>query len=364
MYWFLYFIISLFAINEVVKSDNKASVKKNTYSYKVVYILIVLLLIAFAGFRGELGTDYVLYSRLYSGIKSSTITLKSIEPAYLIIGKLAPSFNYFLLICAALAVSIKGLYFYKYSEYTFVTLLIYYSFTFIQYDMGTIRQGIAIAITLSSIDYIEKKDKKQFLIRIVIAILFHYSAFIFLIAYPLSNIRIKKNNMYLISIVCVALAFTNFWRIIAFVLNSLSIFGLDKYSWYFMNEEYRATTFELMDLQRLCILIFFVCFISNSNPSRKETIFINLYFVSTVLYYSFRSFSALSNRGAFYFTMFDIFLFPCVLKRVRQPVFRLVAFVGVMAYCAIYVYQITHQYDDVPSYYNLPYIPYHTWLSD
>lgn len=362
MYYGVFSILMILSIIEVTKARSSISLVKRSKVHRIAFYLVVVFLVFFAGFRGRLGTDYNTYLRYFSSIKEGTATLVSVEPFYFLLGFITDSFELFLLIIAMLSVLIKSKYIYEESKYVFVSLIVYYSYMFLQFDMGIVRQGLALAFTLWAATYIKERKLGQYLALCFVAVMLHYSALIFIPAYFLAQKEYTRKTIYGISLIALILSFTDFWKVISYVLSMLSVFGLNKYSWYLTNEAYRASAFELMDLQRIVMLIFFTEYIKRKNNDDEENkIYLNMYFISTVLYYLFRTFSAISSRGSYYFTAFEILLFPGVLKNIKSPYKRVLVWAMIMLYCGIYLYKVINQYS-VGDYYNLPYIPYNIWL--
>ena len=62
---------------------------------------------------------------------------------------------------------------------------------------GVLRQAIALSISLFAFKYIDEKKILKFILTILIASLFHKTAAIFLLAYPLQYLKINKKSMFL-----------------------------------------------------------------------------------------------------------------------------------------------------------------------
>lgn len=358
-YVLLFLTIALLSVIEVFSIDSEKSLPKRDVLFRVIVIVIIISLIVFAGTRDELGTDYNTYSRYYDSVKHDSVSFTNVEPIFILLVKMMPSFEGLLLCVAVIAIGVKGKFFYEKSPYVFVSILVYYSYAFLQFDMGIIRQGLALSFTLWAASY-AGKNQKLFLLYAVIAIICHYSALLFFFAYYFALKEYKKTVMYGLAVLAIFLSFTGFWQIISVGLDALSALGLSKYSWYMENSQYRAPAFELLDLQRAAMLVFFVETIGNA-PSKEDRIFLNYYFFGTILYYLFRSFSAISSRGCYYFVIMEVILFPKALKKIDKPLIRVLAVLLLVVYCGIYIFKVLNQYP-IPDYHNLPFIPYNSWL--
>lgn len=171
----------------------------------VVYLAVALT----SGLRYETGTDYFSYSGIYSDIYPLHIAIDQgklfpintlIEPSYLFIcslfAMLGLSVNImFLAIALATTAllfnSIKN-YIPKYFNFG---VLLYFCFIYFLLDMSGIRQAIALNLFIFSIRYILTKNLFKFLLIILLAISFHYTAVILLLCYPLYNIKFSKTTM-------------------------------------------------------------------------------------------------------------------------------------------------------------------------
>lgn len=361
MYVIIFVVLSVFSLYEVTKKRSELSLVRRNKILLCLFVFCVIFLILFAGTRSELGTDYNAYLRNYENAKFGKIGLSSFEPFFIIFAKISPSFSIFILLFAIIAISIKSSYFYRNVPYVFVALLLYYSRMYLQFDMGIIRQGIALGITFWASTYIHKRQLKNFLLTVLFAACFHYSALFFVLAYPLAQREYSKKMIYTTSAVALVLTFTNFWNIIISLLSFLSQFGFAKYMHYVIDESYRAGSFDVFDLQRILMLVFFTEFIKRKEYDKEANTYLNMYYIGTLLYYLFRTFSAISARGSYYFACYEIVLFPYVLKKVKSPYMRVLIVIGVILYAGIYTYKAVHQYA-IADYYNLPYLPYSSWL--
>lgn len=161
-------------------------------SFFIFSSFCVLFVLSFIRF--DVGHDYWNYYNSFKLINSPRFFVFSSELSY-------------SLFCKLFSFSPRG-YVYVFGLYSFLTLfflyktLIYYKslffgvFIFIAYNMlftsfDQIRQTLAIFIFLYSIRFIENKSFKKYLIFILLATFFHFSAIILLPVYFLSKIKIN-----------------------------------------------------------------------------------------------------------------------------------------------------------------------------
>lgn len=152
------------------------------------------------------GSDYAGYTGyLYSydkiGAKSwwQAITLDSYlnyERGYIIFNKLIHFLSWgnrqvFLIVCAALSLFPVAFIFHKKSESPVFSFMIYLGLPMFLLVFSGLRQAIAIGICAFALLMVQNKKPIPFVLLVVLAAQFHYSAWIFLIAYPAYYLRLN-----------------------------------------------------------------------------------------------------------------------------------------------------------------------------
>lgn len=97
-----------------------------------------------------------------------------------------------LLFCASI-----GFVVYKYSEVPWISLFLISAMVFYLYAFSILRQTMALSILLFSIPYLEKRDAKKFILMALLAFLIHRSSIIFLLLYPLCNVKFERKYIFL-----------------------------------------------------------------------------------------------------------------------------------------------------------------------
>ncbi len=204
-------------------------------NYGLIVIAVVLILIA--GFK-PIGVDMdsFTYAEIFSQVGSPVNYFKDyrynsfLEPAYYLIPSIVTNYLrldilWVFLIFAILGVSLKFIAISRLTDFTFLSVLVYFSNFFLLHELTQIRAGVASGILLLSIIEIQKRNLLRFLLLIGAGILFHYSFIIFLPFYFLNAKEINK-KMYL------ALLFVPYILIAlnVNVINLLQIFRLGVFS--------------------------------------------------------------------------------------------------------------------------------------
>lgn len=159
--------------------------KRSFWSFEIVFMLLFFALMF--GMRYDVGTDHLGY--LFSYIEGSVGENLRMEPLFRWISKICYDLNIHPIIYFAIWAFIQITFFllaFKNERYLFPLLITFLffnlSFTF---WMNGIRQALAMCIWLYSITFIVEKKFWHYIIWGIIAFLFHRSALILFVFYPL-----------------------------------------------------------------------------------------------------------------------------------------------------------------------------------
>ena len=194
------FFISAFFAEAYRQSEIKRNFGKSSVWRRVFYVLLILLLpVLLACIRKGIGADYDVYDKMFElSYTSNAKTYFFYFPyteignyglfklGYFIGGDSQSIFALYSIITLTLF-CIDMLYFKDRMPLFwcfFVMYVLYYSATY-----NTIRQMLAVAISLFSLRFIENKKFIPFILIIIVAMLFHSTAMIMIIFYFLYNRR-------------------------------------------------------------------------------------------------------------------------------------------------------------------------------
>ncbi len=211
--------------------------KNPTKPKKIIYLVISFaLMFVVSFFRYGVGNDYFSYIRLFDQIRYaewSEIFSLGIEPAFAVLTKAITSvvshhvilhgiFAILIFIPAAAAI-------YRYSDKVWVSVSVYLCLTFFYTSMSFIRQSLAASILLLAYGFIKERNVDYSLLRgenksvirfikeakiipvmifAVIAVMFHYTAAVFIPLYLLSLIKPTKKYIIIFSSVSVGTLIT------------------------------------------------------------------------------------------------------------------------------------------------------------
>jgi hypothetical protein len=183
--------------------------KNLTISHETVILIFMgIILILIAGLRP---LEYFADASNYLNKIYNNGGIFDTEPTFWLINQfnqllLGGKEQIFFLIYAALGVSIKILAIKKLSLVPLLSIYLYICLYFLLHEMAQIRVGVASAVFLLAIPDIVNKNFKNYLLKTVIAIAFHYSALIMIVFYFISFKKINKNIYYSLPIFGLVLA--------------------------------------------------------------------------------------------------------------------------------------------------------------
>lgn len=296
----------------------------------VPYVLFCLFTIFVAGFR-EIGIDndgrlYEAMFYFYGRANVSDILQGGygyMEKGYVLLNKLVFDLGYdihTLFILMALMTGFLSYYFfYKRSQYIFLSLLFYVSFYFLYRDFTQVRYAFASALCFWVVGfYIDKKYKKSILL-FILAILFHNSVIILLPTLLLLRF-VNNNKMYFLPVIPAFL--------IGKIINLfpiLLLMGLanDHMSLYLEEDGGGGMMVSAIGLL-IMLLYYFVTYKGDRNEEMDS--YFRILSVGVILNFLFIQ-SAIFQRFTFILFQFAILLLPYTLKELSKKVKMREAFI-------------------------------------
>ncbi len=203
LYYLVFFILSLC----VILDANNVSKSRKVWLYASFVIFFILL----SGLRWRTGSDWDAYHFFYTQYDPSILWFNiAMDPGF---GKMihflrifSKDFTFYLLFIACITISLKSIFFYKYTDALFLALIIYWS-NFLA-DITPVRQSLAISICFISTTFIINKKPFYFILLVFIAMQMHVSAFIYLLAYPIYYLKwsVRSKIFFLVLSVVLGLA--------------------------------------------------------------------------------------------------------------------------------------------------------------
>lgn len=315
VYFTAYGIISVLTLILTVKNVNKKSINKTVaITSFIIFVLILGLRHPTMGIDLGYGREngYISsFEKLSKKTWGEIFSLESFynyEYGYILFNKLVGSIwantQFFLFICAFVSLVPVFYVIYKNSDNTFMSIVVMLGFPSFLMLFSGLRQAISIGLCVLALKYIQDKKIIKFIITVVVAGLFHSSAYVFLIAYPLYNIKFSSNARW----------FSVMLLPIIYVLKDM-LFAI--FSKLFKDNASTEETGALTLFLVFC-LVYVFCIILYDG-SKKQNGLLNLFFFACCCQ-ACGSVNNLAVRVTYYFMTALIFLLPDTMKKAKIDV--------------------------------------------
>lgn len=236
-YYAIFLLIAIFAFFESFQASKRQRL--------IIHLGLAIVLIVFAGLRYQpLANDFQAYTNgiiditknglNYSELEFSTTIF---EPGYNLLVYIATliSFSpaFVFLVVASVAVGITMCCYVKYSpKYFILAALFYFIHTFVLRDMSLIRSGVAAAIGLYALRYIETRSLVKFVLTIIIAMSFHLASIVILLVYPIYHLNWRAKTWGYLVLGSLIIAYIMPFGKLLMLLPVSGIFArISNYSW-------------------------------------------------------------------------------------------------------------------------------------
>lgn len=187
----------------------------------------------------------------------------------------------------------------RYSPNIYISFIVFITLGNLGFALSALRQMIAIAFVMFAFKYVEERKLIKFVVVTLVACLFHSTAMIFFIAYPLYKIRLKVKTLVAMAVAMIMLVPVS-RTIIAFILPRIGAHEL--YYEYLQSDTTLSISGTIISV---CILVFCVVFlIKNKNTARYQGL-CNFAMVSIFFKLLSVVFFAEMFRVSLYFSIFD-----------------------------------------------------------
>lgn len=311
------------------------------YNKKVYLIISFIIPMLIGGLRYDVGTDYMSYLEYY-------INHIDIDIGFTIISLVARLFDNF-----------KVMFF----TYNFLTLIFVYLalnniskqnrsaalflFLFLYFTTGfnAIRQMLAVAILFYSYKYIVNKSFIKYLLFVMLASVFHSSAIITIIVYPI----VISDNKFVKFIIYVSLiTFIIFFEKMILFISNINYFShYSIYISYTDSIKFNNLSF-FIEMFFLLYVLRYKSKMIKYNPSNKY--YLSLYFIGVLLMLT-GFINPYAKRMSIYFTISSVFLLssmPCIFKNSKDRLLNYILIFGFTLLRFIITVYILHQSKIIP----------------
>jgi hypothetical protein len=310
---------------------------KNRKGKLLSFIFLGTLLFFFAAFRGpNVDRDYQGYIEYYNDVINQSFL--GVEPTFSFISHLVNTISnnnlYLFVIYALFGVLIKFYAIKKLTHLWLFSALIYFCNFFLLHEMTQIRIGVASGLLLLSIVPIQERQTGKFLILMLLAVSFHYSA---IVGLPLYFINGNKFNIKIYSILipfAYLVYFMNFnlFSLIGEASIPIHLIQIKYASYSSANIEFGETInpFNYVYLSR-CLLSYFFIFSWRhlTKDSVYNVILLKIYIISMFFFIAFGRTPAVSSRVSEFLMVVEIILIPFLINVFKNKIVSSLCVTGI-----------------------------------
>jgi len=320
------------------------------FKSNILLIIIVFLLAFLAGFQDiSVSKDYIGYQYYFDNIHQITdgnyFYLIALEPGFVAIVVFFRSLfltNYGVAIMffyALTSLTLKVYTINRLSINPYLTLLYYFSYFFLFHEMTQIRIALASAIFLISLIPFLNDKRGSFILLILLATCFHYSAIFYLVILIFNTQKLNKSLYTGILIMSLVLGVIRLP-----ILNSLSNLDisdlsgkLNNYIELSNNGSIEVNIFNSLNILNILCCFYFLFFVAKEELEKDNRLvfFLKCNILSIFLLSFFAGAPAFAMRFNQLFSIAQVFLFTYLVKYL--PAKRLNVFVLVIV-AAVFLY--------------------------
>lgn len=353
-YYFVFLLVSLLALLGNSKFRN------------FIFLLMIIILSLFAGTRLNVDNDYSMYFSIFrfmdDNFQDFQDRIVPLEPTMYVIPKFFGFFfdnnkdviisSFFLF--SFIGVLTKIIAIKRFSEFVFLSVILYASDLFFMQEMTTIRAGVAAGFFLLSIDDLYMKKNKSFFIKIAICLLFHSSSILYVIPWIVFRFRTNIKYFYYALIISFILALLKF-NIITFLFLDRIFPRVDIYikamDWM-ENED--VNIFNFKALFALFIVLFSAINYKKLKDVKYFEIFFKIHIISLCIFYLLSSSAQVFSIRSFeMFSIINLLFYPLIIHAFA-PKFKPIGWVIIIVFAIIQLYYMI----DVAGIFK----PYKSWL--
>lgn len=338
MYVFLIPTSILLLLGLLITIKNKRYEKILPALFKFLSFSVLFIL---SGFRGlSVGTDTSMYVRVFNrvgGLSDLDMHKGRFEFIYRLfectIAQFTSNPHILLILSSFITLLLIYVVFYKESRLPWFSVLMFIMLMFFYDSMNMMRQYMAVALTCMAVHFFIKDKKIMFIFLAVIAGLFHTSAFMILILFPLSYINLNSGKRYIYILVSIIIAL-GIGKLLPIMIRIMP-----GYEGYLTSDQYFQQNQLGAILKSMVYFLFFLIveysYRKNSDGGKKEQIEYWMALLGFAITLSSVNGSILSRIGIYFAVMFCVSV-PNSLVKITNKKNKTYLAIGIISGCLMY----------------------------
>lgn len=328
-------------------------------SGRVGFVAALALLVVAGGFRYGPGTDF--WGRYVPAFQlAHTGRPIQMERGYLFINELVASvtddFQWLFFVMSLLTVGLVFRFIRRMSVAPALSVFIFVIGGFYLEGFNLVRQALAIAILLNTIELVLRKKLGAFVIATAIAASLHSSALIWLVVWPAIRMRGGRAARVLGTISLAGAVVAAPWALQALVLRLAP-----DYAWYFDSNYGQVRAFDRTALPISLVIFAGLVFVSRRSGSRHEGLLLavtTLQGIQLVAVAATETVAYAFSRITYYFTPIQMIAVPLLIASMPNRALRQLAGLVVLAvytYAFYYKFVVWNAHEVLPYDFKLPF---------
>lgn len=368
-YLVIFGLLTLCAVFEAYRVNTRAEFLMRVFAFFLVFVT--------AACKYETGVDWRVYERIYDAQEPISAMWENgvgvffsgprFELGYVLLMAVLKWMGGGAQLLYAVIALVNIILLYKsltyFSRYPLLCLLGYYSFIFFILDMSGIRQALALNLLLYGMRYAYERRFLKYLLWVILAGLFHQTAYFFIIVYFLfkkQDIPLKTLlGLYGVSLVVVGLKVEWIQMGARFIMSLFNLGSLSqKVTDYVFSATFADPTVSPVKILFLIVIVGYCIWYRRQILSHTMSRFI---FMALLLFGIINNLmfeiSEINTRITAYLIIFEVMMVAQMIQysgfMMNKLIFRFVFILYAFAYCGVYITE---------SRATLPYHPYQNYL--
>jgi hypothetical protein len=310
-------LILLLVFAGFIYANHNLSIQNKNILFAIIAFIFYFI---FAGFRH---IDILNDTRAYIShfINKEWMVNGRFEPAYQYLNKYIylyiSSHPLSLLIITSFIIQLLNVRFmYKHSHILWLSIFLFVTLRYYFFSVSGIRQGLAVCLCFFAYTNLIKNKNWIFIIMVLFATTFHYSAWIFFVLLVFKHIKFATRNVIIYGLVGVVL-FLGFSIFSSWFFSWLE-YGSD-YFWQAENKDFSSLGTILLTLVQLLVLYFAIKtqYLQKTNYSKSAQMELWCVFLGILIGIIAIKFGIL-GRFSYYFAVFSVILIPNIISVLKS----------------------------------------------
>lgn len=330
----MYFIILFLGIGLSLINDRK----------KISFNIFLAVIAILAFLRFGVGADYFSYQTIYNCLSDSVLSeIKygsgNLEIGFRLLGsffkKFGFSYQQFIIVIATVNLFFIARICQRYSKNPTLSLLLYYSFYYLVWTFGGLRQGIVLSIGIYYLlRCLEKKELFKLIVIVLLLSSIHASAFVLLLLYLVAELGIGKSEMLGLTLLSFAISVIPLGLVIG-KMPWLPFYGYIEP--YLGTEILISNIINFQSFGRLVFLVIIFIYYDSFSKDATSKKFLNMYLMGFVIYFTFKFSELTAARLAIYGKLLDILILPNIYYLYKEKINKAIFVVCLMFLCVFYL---------------------------